>query len=192
MEPDTQAAKASPRWQHLIVGRNPRRTLIRIGVVVLLTIIVFRFCVQLIRITGISMFPTYRDGQIQAVNRLAYLWADPKRYDIVLVKPPGTTDAFLKRIIALPGEKLSMLNGVAYINGRALSEPYLTARLPWTTQEPIVMGENEYYVVGDNRSMPPNYHAKGIVNRQNIVGRVMFEKPTGVKASVDSNPEEPK
>jgi signal peptidase I len=162
-------------WRRFVFGRDPRRTLIRVTLVVVGSILVFRFVLLPIRVTGISMHPTYRDGSINAINRLAYHFADPQRYDVVLVHPDAASNpnSYLKRIVALPGETFAFERGVILINGQPLPEPYLRQKLNWTA-DPILLASNEYFVVGDNRSMHPTNHALGVVTRAEIIGRILF------------------
>lgn len=169
-----------PAWlQMVLVGRRPRNTLIRILVLVSLTYVTFKFVLFGIRVDGISMEPTYLNHRINCVNRLAYLWHEPRRGDVVAIRfsDPGgfstPTEMLMKRIIALPGETVSFHQGHAYINGELLDEPYVKFSCDWE-HPPMQCGPDQYYVVGDNRSMPFNYHMQGRVERDHIVGKVML------------------
>jgi signal peptidase I len=79
----------------------------------------------------------------------------------------------MKRIIGLPGETISFHDGHAYINGQLLAEPYVKKLCDWE-HGPIQCGPDEYYVVGDNRSMPFEYHMQGLATRDRIVGKVLL------------------
>jgi signal peptidase I len=126
-----------------------------------------------IRVEGISMLPSYHDRQVNCVNRLAYLHHEPRRGDVVSVRMAGTSVMLMKRIIALPGETLEFRAGHAYINGQLLEEPYLKYTCDWETG-PILCGPTQFYVVGDNRSMPFNLHTQGRAERDRIVGKVLL------------------
>ena len=141
--------------------------------------VTFRFILLPVRIEGISMEPTFHNGQFNLVNRLAFLFHQPQRGDIVSIRfsRPGTFSApsemLMKRIIALPGETVSFHDGHAYINGKLLDEPYVKFSCNWE-HAPIVCSTNQYYVVGDNRSMPFESHMQGRADRDRIVGKALL------------------
>src|SRR5262245_30550408 len=104
-------------WMRVIFGRHPRRTLLRLSLLVALTIVIFKFFVLPIQVSGLSMVPTYTDGKVNFVNQLAYVWAKPKRGDVVAIRMPTERDMLLKRIVGLPGERVAMWGGRIWING---------------------------------------------------------------------------
>ncbi|MCL5096381.1 MAG: signal peptidase I [Candidatus Omnitrophica bacterium] len=164
-------------WVRMLIGRSPRRTLLRLCVWVGLTLVLFRVIFVPVRVEGISMLPTYRDGSINLVYRWAYKWSPPKRGDVVAVKLAGAETAnvmFLKRIIGLPGERIAIKSGVVFINGKPLAEPYLRfPRAPWNVPEKRIKPRH-YYVIGDNRQMPSGLHIFGETKDFKIVGKVLF------------------
>src|SRR5262249_7346901 len=97
----------------------------------------------------------------------------PRRGDVVAIRLAGPHIMLMKRIIALPGETVAFHWGKTYINGRPLEEPYLRFPCDWE-REPVTLGPDEYFVVGDNRSMPQVDHTFGRAGRERIVGRVML------------------
>ena len=112
-------------------------------------------------------------------NRLVYRFHDPRRGDIIVFKAPAHVEAacnvggtFIKRLVGLPGETVSMRNGYVFINGVRLDEPYLQPAYrghesgDWA---PIPSGE--YFVLGDNRAMSCDSRRWGVVPRDNIIGR---------------------
>ena len=163
-----------PHWLRvLVIGRRPKATLVRIAVLVVACFVTFKFILLPIRIDGISMLPTYHTGQVNCINRLAYLRHEPQRGDIISVRLAGTSVMYMKRIIGLPGETVAFHDGHAFINGQLLDEPYVKQRCDWE-KEPVVCGPNQYYVVGDNRSMPFDLHTKGRTERDHIVGKLFL------------------
>ena len=121
-----------PRWLRiLVIGRNPKITLARAAVLAVLCIVVFKFFLLHIRVEGISMLPTYQDGSAHFVNRLAYLWHEPRRGDVVGIRLAGPHLMYLKRIIGLPGETVAFVNGQVLINGEVLDEPYEKLSCDW-------------------------------------------------------------
>jgi len=168
------APSTRPHWlQVMLLGRRPKVTLIRLAVLVAMCFVTFKFILVPIRIEGISMLPTCRDQQFNCVNRLAYLRHEPQRGDIVSVRLAGRSIMFMKRIIGVPSETVEFRQGHAYINGRLLEEPYLKFPCNWE-HAPIQCGTNEFYVVGDNRSMPFNEHTQGRAERGRIFGKLFL------------------
>jgi signal peptidase I len=167
-------SKPRPHWFHVItIGRNPRNTLVRITVLVAACLVVFNFVLLPIQVRGISMLPTYKDRSINFVNRLAYLRHGPQRGDVVGIRFAGIHVMLMKRIIGLPGETVEFKNGRVFINGQILDEPYEKWKCDWNLP-PEKLDANEYFVVGDNRTMPAEDHVKGRVERERIVGKVLL------------------
>jgi signal peptidase I len=163
-----------PRWLRIVViGRNPKVTLARAAVLAVLCIVVFKFTLLHIRVEGISMLPAYQDGSAHFVNRLAYLWHEPRRGDVVSIRLAGVHLMYLKRIIGLPGETVVFVNGRVLIDGEVLDEPYEKLPCDWNLS-PEKLGPDEYFVVGDNRSMPSQDHKFGKVERNRIVGKAVL------------------
>jgi signal peptidase I len=163
-----------PRWLRIVVvGRNPKVTLVRAIVLGVLCILGYKSTLLHIRVEGISMLPTYQDGSAHFVNRLAYLWHEPRRGDVVSIRLAGIHLMFLKRVIGLPGETVAFVNGQVLINGEVLDEPYEKLPCDWN-RPPVKLGPDEYFVVGDNRSMPPENHEFGKVKRNRIVGKAIL------------------
>ncbi len=121
-----------PNWLRIVlIGRNPKVTLARIAVLIVSCFIIFKFILLVIRIEGISMLPTYQDGSIHCVNRVAYLWHKPQRGDVISIRLAGAHVMYMKRIIGLPGETIGFANGRVRINGQALDEPYIKFFCDW-------------------------------------------------------------
>lgn len=159
--------------RRIVFGRDPRRTLVRVLVLASLSFIIFRWILLPIRAEGISMLPTYESGSLHLVNRLAYSREKPVRGDVVGIKLAGPHVLYVKRIVGLPGERLSIAQGQVYINGAPLEEPYVRNRRPWDVPE-VTMTPREYFVIGDNRGMRSGDHDFGRVDVSRIVGRVIF------------------
>src|SRR5467141_4680707 len=104
-------------------------------VVVLAVILYFgiSFAVQAVHVEGLSMFATLDDNDYLIANKIDYRLHPPQRGDIIILRPPNNNSTdFIKRVIALPGERLLIRDGVVYINGHRLDEPYLPEA--WTLQ----------------------------------------------------------
>jgi len=159
--------------RRLVFGSNPRRTAVRVLVLAAVSFVTFRWVLMPIRAEGISMLPTYRSGSLNLVNRLAFVYGTPQRGDIIAIRLAGPHVLYVKRIVALPGERFSMIQGQAYIDGVPLSEPYVRERRPWDVPE-VTLTPREYFVIGDNRGMRASDHDFGRVDVTRIVGRVIF------------------
>ncbi len=170
-----QESNAALGWvKTAVLGRNPRRTLWRVLILAGLSYIVFGFVLLPVRIEGISMWPTYRDRQINFANRLAYAWREPQRGDVICLQlAAGRHVMYLKRIIGLPGETVEFRGGRTYIDGQPLDEPYVRTECNWDVP-PKRLGAAEYYVVGDNRGMPAMLHEQGVMARHLIVGKPLL------------------
>jgi signal peptidase I len=162
-----------PTLRRLTFGRNPRATAVRVLVLVAVTIGLFRWVLIPVRAEGISMEPTYVSGRLIVVNRLAYRFASPARGDIVAIRLAGPHVLYIKRIVALPGERIGITRGEVVIDGRPLVEPYVAKRRQWEVDE-VTLAPDEYFVIGDNRSMNADDHEFGRVDAARILGRVIF------------------
>ncbi len=168
------AASPPPGWLvRVLIGRNPKRTLIRVVVWAVLMLVISNFVLLPIRIEGISMLPTYKEKGVNFINCLAYLFHEPRRGDVVAIKLAGRHVMYLKRIIALPGETIAFHQGHVFINDQMLEEPYLRFPCNWEHSSEKV-GTDEYYVVGDNRSMDFTEHEQGCAQRERIVGKPLL------------------
>jgi signal peptidase I len=159
--------------RQIVFGRNPRRTAVRVLVLAAVCFITFRWVLIPMRAEGISMLPTYQSGSLNLVNRLAYRNRKPSRGDIVAIRLAGPHVLYVKRIIALPGERISITAGQVYVNGTPLIEPYVRNRNPWDVPE-VTLTSREYFVVGDNRGMRASDHDFGRVDVSRILGRIVF------------------
>jgi signal peptidase I len=159
--------------RRLVVGPNPRRTLIRIAVLGLVSYVTFGWVLTPIRVRGISMEPTYQDGRLNLVNRAVYRVRSPARGDIVAIRLAGPHVLYVKRVIGLPNERVAIVDGIVQIDGAPLPEPYVRHRQPWNYAE-VTVGSREYFVIGDNRAMRAGDHDFGRVDARRIIGSLVF------------------
>ncbi|HTR42037.1 MAG TPA: signal peptidase I [Pseudomonadales bacterium] len=171
---DTGNPQRKPDWLQIIaIGRNPQYTLARIIVLVALCVFLFHYVLLAVKVDGISMQPTYKNRSVNLVNRWAYLWHEPRRGDVVAIRLAGVHLMYMKRIIGLPGETVAFSDGTVLINGQPLAEPYEKWHCDWTLP-PKKLDMDEYFIVGDNRTMPSQNHTFGVVERFRIVGKVLL------------------
>lgn len=150
-------------------------------------LVIYLFFMQPHQVSGQSMEPNFHTGEYVLTDKVSYQTGTPRRGDIVVFHAPaaancaeGTNCDFIKRVIGLPGETLSVQDGAIIVNGAKLPEPYLPAGLqtptgPFTEGgREFVLGPDEYFLVGDNRPFSSDSRAWGPVPRKNIVGRAFF------------------
>ncbi len=172
MEANPKISK--PTWlQTMLIGRNPKRTFLRACLLVIACLLISRFVLLPIRVEGASMLPTYKENGVNFVNRLAYVWSQPKRGDVVGIRLAGPHIMFMKRIIGLPGETVAFHEGHAIIDGVVLDEPYVKRPCDWERSS-VTLGPTEYFFVGDNRSMPQVDHTFGRGQRERIIGKILL------------------
>jgi signal peptidase I len=158
--------------REILIGQSLGKSLIRgLGVAVLL-LAGSRFLLTPIRAYGISMMPTYEEGQFVFVNRLAYRFSPLKRGDVVAITLTDGAAVLVKRVIALPGETVRIEDGQVFVDGVPLDEPYLRYFLPWNMEDGTVAAD-EVFVIGDNRSMKLENHDFGFARQDRILGRAI-------------------
>lgn len=152
--------------------------LVKFALIALLIVIPVRmFIAQPFVVSGESMFPTFHNGEYLIVDELSYKTNIPHRGDVVVFRFPGNTKRFfIKRIIGMPNEKVIVNNqGVTIINkenpdGFKLNEPYVNEKLFNQTGE-YTTGDNEYFVMGDNRNNSSDSRTWGILPSKLLIGR---------------------
>ena len=139
--------------------------------------LVSRFIATAVIVKGRSMLPTLQDGDKFILNRLSYLRSAPQRGDLVVIKDPGHNDYAVKRIVAMPHEALFFKEGEVLLNGKRFFEPYLASNtrtfLPDSREKMVVMGADQYFVLGDNRSNSEDSRFYGALHRSQIVGAIV-------------------
>lgn len=125
-----------------------------------------------------SMMPTLAVNDRLLIEKVSYRFHSPTRGDMVVFNPPEALerqqmkDALIKRVIGLPGETVEVKAGKVYINQKPIVEPYIKDQ-PEYEMATIVVPENQYFVLGDNRNNSYDSHYWGFVPREKIIGRAM-------------------
>jgi len=213
------AAEAPPMTsRRRRVLRNVRE-LAETFVLALLIFLVVRAALQNFRVEGSSMDPSLHNGQYLIINKaiytrinlntiskfipfvdpgdnpVHYLFRAPKRGDVVVFRFPGNPDRdFIKRIIGEPGDTVEVRDGVVYIDGAPLDEPYITSK-PTYTYGPAEVPPKHYFVLGDNRNNSYDSRAWGFLPEENIIGQAWLSYwPTdywGLVPNKDLSPQAP-
>lgn len=145
-------------------------------VIVGLSFLIITFVGQRSRVDGQSMETTLHDGDNLIVDKITYRFRDPKRFEIVVFPYQYRENTFyIKRIIGLPGETVQVKDGYVYIDGEQLEEHYGNEQMtdPGIAAEPITLGEDEYFVLGDNRnhSADSREASVGVIHKDDLIGR---------------------
>jgi signal peptidase I len=152
------------------------RELIETVLIAVIIFLLLQIVVKNFRVTGESMQPSFVDGQFLLVDKISYRFVQPKRGDVVVFRyPRDPGEDFIKRIVGLPGETVRIAEGNVYIDGDLLLEPYLQGQstLNYRSLE-TALGEDEFFVLGDNRRYSSDSRTWGPVARRDIVGRAWF------------------
>lgn len=161
--------------------RNPLKEFLEMVVYVLCVAatayFLYHFVGQQVVVDGQSMKNTLDHGEHLILEKVSYRFGDPERFDIVVFRPYEDQEEtyYIKRIIGLPGETVQIIDSDIYIDGELLSEDYGRELIedPGRADEPITLGAEEYFVLGDNRNNSIDSRAKriGAVKREVILGR---------------------
>lgn len=182
----TEETKETAQEESLAQTKNAKRKgffrelVIDVVIILLCVIIIPRFVVQRTIVSGSSMENTLISGDNLLVEKLSYRFGLPDRFDVVVFYPYGKEEGeyYVKRVIALPGETIQIIEDTIYINGEVLEEDY--GKDPITEQgiasEALTLGDDEYFLMGDNRevSFDSRYEAVGPVHKDLIVGKALI------------------
>ena len=142
---------------------------IRIGMIAAVTVLVCLFILRPMVINGESMMPTYSSRGFTFAFLPYFKIYQPERKQIVILKHAGFNTFLLKRVLAFPGDTVEIRNGVLYVNGSALDEPYVKLGCDWNFSRREVPA-GKIFVLGDNRSMPLQNHMGGMIDKSRLAG----------------------
>jgi signal peptidase I len=171
-DPAAQSDHAHKSWSH----NSWIEALQTVGLSVVLALGIRTFVAEARYIPSGSMLPTLEINDRLVIDKVSYDFKDPHRGDIVVFRPPAAAgeeashEAFIKRMIGLPGETVEVKSGRVYVNGMALTEDYLAA-MPDYEWGPEIVPEEAYLVLGDNRNDSYDGHYWGFVPRDRLIGR---------------------
>lgn len=172
--------KSEKRRVRLNRLRNVGSWMLKIAIVCAVAFVLVLFFGKRVSNIGDSMNPEIENGDIVLVNTLIYNAKNPSRGDVIVFKPQGdeTMHSYMKRVIGLPGETVEIKDGEILINGEKIEEDYKTTKIddPGIVEEPITLGGDEFFVLGDDRQNSEDSRMADIgnVKRTEIEGKVWF------------------
>ncbi len=158
--------------------------LIYIALIVVCVYVVPKYVIQRTVVSGESMEDTLHDAESLLIDKISYRFTDPKRYDIIVFYPKGrdVEEYYVKRIYGLPGETIQIKGNDIFINGEKIDDPYAKDSMSTggIANEPYTLGEDEYFVLGDHRSVSQDSRfTPETSNDKNAPGPVKFENISG-------------
>lgn len=166
---------------------NLLKTFRNLAILVLIIFLIHQYGVQRNIVNGKSMEPSLENRDSVLVDKLSYRFFNPQRYDVVLfpyTKQNGEKIYLIKRIIGLPGEKITIKKGKVYINGEKLDDTYGLESIkdPGYAKTTIQLDDDSYFVLGDNRNNSTDSRSLdrygtpviGSIKKDEIIGRVFF------------------
>lgn len=146
--------------------KNYFRELLPYFIIILVVIFIKVFIVSPIRVNGESMDSTLHDGDIMLLDEVSYRFSDIQRFDIVVIHRED--EYLIKRVIGLPGEKIKYVDGKLYVNGKYVKEDFKHKK---TNDFSAIIDEENYFVMGDNRTNSTDSRSFGTVSRDQILGK---------------------
>lgn len=175
------AKKKNIQDKEVSVVKEVLGMVIYVAIVMLAVWFIITFVGQRTEVSGSSMYDTLEDGDNLWINKLSYHFEDPKRFDIVVFPYQDSSVYYIKRIIGLPGERVRIEeDGTIYINNEPLEEDYgyetISPNMIGRAKSNIILGEDEYFVMGDNRndSKDSRFEEVGNIHRDELEGKAVF------------------
>lgn len=150
---------------------------VTLAAAVLLALAVHTWVGQIVVVEGPSMEPTLYSSDAVIAGKLEYRFAKPKRGDIVIVRFPGSDEDYIKRVVAVGGERISVARGSVYIGGKRLDEPYLYDQAIVFDMAEMTVPDDTIFVMGDNRNNSTDSHMPGVgpIPLESVVGRAYLQ-----------------
>lgn len=187
--PKEKGKKAKKDKPKKTVGQEIMSWVVTLLAAVVIASLVRMYIFEPIRVDGRSMSNTLADGEIVFCSKIDYWTGDPQRGDIVICRYPDRNEVlfnigasievtehtlFVKRVVAVPGDIIEMVNGVLFVNGKQVENPELMGSAATTNYPRTLLGEDEYFVMGDNRGNSHDSRSSdvGPISRSAIMGKV--------------------
>ena len=158
--------------------------LVYIAILLAAVYVLITYVGQRTEVSGHSMEPTLQHGDNLIVDKISYRFREPERYEIIVFPYQYKENTYyIKRIIGLPGETVQIKDGKVYINGKEQKKDIFVSKIekPGVAQDEITLGENEYFVLGDQASSSDDSRMADIgnVKRSEIYGKIWFDTSVG-------------
>lgn len=173
-----------PKTKKKKIKKSVKQNVIDFSKSLIVTLLVLfgtlNFLVRPIKIDGVSMSPTLKDGELGLANVLGAKIGDINRFDIVIIRIPESNRYLIKRVIGMPGDTLSYKNDKLYINGNPIDEDFLDSdyrksySLFTSDIDEITLGDDEYYCLGDNRPNSMDSRVYGAFDKSQIVAKQLI------------------
>lgn len=172
---------------------NALASMVLVVVIALAIVFILRtFVVSITRVSGASMMPSYESGDILLEDLFSYKITDPQYNDVITAKVElnGVETKIIKRVVALPGDTVYIRDGYLYVNDKQQETKFETMKDSGIAAEPIILKDNEYFLLGDNRnnSLDSRFAAVGVIDRSQIIAKVKNELPQFLAVIANLNP----
>lgn len=173
--------KAPPSYRALMQRAHLKREIVETLLFVGLIFLIVHFSIQTFLIPDVSMRPALHTGELVIVNKTSYLFSSPARGDVVVFYDPTDTslkNQLIERVIAVPGDTVTVTPGAVIVDGKTLNEPYIT--VPEGGSEnpkivpPLTLKSNQYFVLNDSRIASNDSRSFGPIPRNNIIGKAVL------------------
>lgn len=181
LQKDTQVERLENDTDKNEKQEHPLAEIVRFSIIAILIVIPIRmFIAQPFIVSGASMDDTFHSGEYLIVDQVSYYFNEPSRGEVIIFRyPRDPSKFFIKRVIGLPGETITIENAKVTITndehpeGFLLDEPYIKSMEP-TTPTSETLGEREYFVMGDNRDHSSDSRSWGVLQEERIIGRALM------------------
>lgn len=170
---EEQVKKKKSIWHEVLT------TALYIVAALVLALLLNRFVIQKVEVSKLSMYDTLESGDQLFVEKVSNYFSDPDRFDIVVFEAPEGSELdngkyWIKRVIGIPGDKIQQKEDGIYINDNKLEEDYVDGSFgnPGIIEEPLILGEDEYFLMGDNREVSQDCRDVGPIPKDAMMGRV--------------------
>ena len=137
-------------------------------IAIIIIVLIRSFIVTPVRVSGQSMYPTFEGGEILLLSKVS----DIKRYDVIVLNRSVKSDHLIKRVYGMPGETIKVKNNKVYIDGKAIADDYGYGITNDFAE--VKLGDDEYFVLGDNRIISLDSRSIGAVKEDKIKGKVIY------------------
>jgi signal peptidase I len=175
-EPNPSEAIAQSEIQRFTLAFELRSWSRDILMAMAIAIFIVVFVIQPVKVEGTSMQPHLVDQERIFVNRFVYRFADIRREDVVVFwYPKDLGKSFIKRVMGVPGDEVEIREGIVYVNGSRLNEPYLSPEYrDYRSFPKVIVPPGQYFVLGDHRNSSNDSRSWGFVSRDLIYGKAVF------------------